>query len=357
MEKKVKLMVGPTEIPMRVLNAMGREVITHRSKEYMEIHRNINQSLKELFNTKNDVIILTTSGTGAMETAIQNCFSKGDEVVVPIIGHFSERFATISEIYGLVVKRVMFEAGDSADVELIMESISPSTKGLLVVHNESSTGVFNNLEEIGKAIKDKDILFIVDSVSGIGGLEFKMDEWNIDIALTASQKSLMSPPGLALMGVSDKAYEAMEKSQFPKYYFDLRKARKSSESNQTPWTPSIYSMFAMEEALKMINEEGLSSVYNRHLTNRDILIDGLEKLGFELFAKDKKYASPTLTTIKTKINSKIYVDELKKHGFIIAGGIEPYAENTLRIGTMGYVSTNDIVAFLEAFSKIVKEME
>ena len=237
-----------------------------------------------------------------------------------------------------------------------MESVGKSTKGVLVVHNESSTGVTNDINKIGNALKDLDTLLIVDSVSGLGGLEFKMDEWNVDIALTSSQKALMAPPGVALMGVSQKAYTAMESSTFPKFYLDLRKARDINVTHQTPWTPAIYTIFAIEEALKMMFEEGLENIYLRHIENTRILIDGVKKLGLKLLVEDEKFASPTLTAICTEGKSKKIVAGLAKEGIIIAGGVEPLANDIIRVGTMGYVSKNDIYAFLIALEIVMDEL-
>lgn len=353
MDKKIRLMVGPTAIPVRVLNAMNREVISHRSPAYTEIQKNVEDGLKKIFQTKNDVLILTNSGSGAMEAAIQNCFSPKDKVVVPIIGHFSERFAKISELYGLDVTRVPFRLGETTDVNRLMERVDKSTKGVLVVHNESSTGVTNDINKIGNALKDLDALLIVDSVSGLGGLEFKMDEWNVDIALTSSQKALMAPPGVALMGVSQKAYTAMESSTFPKFYLDLKKARDINVTHQTPWTPAIYTIFAIEESLKMMFEEGLENIYLRHIENTKLLIDGVKRLGLKLLVEDENYASPTLTAICTEGKSKQIVAGLAKEGIIIAGGVEPLANDIIRVGTMGYVSKYDINAFLIALEVVL----
>lgn len=346
------MMVGPTAVPDRVLKAMNRKSISHRSKEYCEIHARVREGLKKVFGTKNEVFILTSSGTGAMEAAIQNCFSIGDEVVVPVLGTFSEQFALMAEAHQLKVIRVKFELGEAADVDKVMEYVTPDTKGLFVIHNESATGVTNDLQAFGKVLEGKDTLLITDSVSGAGGLEMKMDEWGIDIVLSGSQKALMVPAGLSFISLSDKAWEATKSSNLPKYYFDLNKARKFQDINQTPNTPAVYNIFAVDEALKMIFEEGLDNVYKRHIENTERIIEGVRKLGYDIFPKDERYASRTLTAVYAPGKAKKIVEGLKDQGIIVNTGLAPIAEDVFRVGVMGYVYKEDVDVFLEALSKL-----
>lgn len=352
MKKEVVMMVGPTAVPDRVLKAMNRKSISHRSKEYCEIHARVREGLKKVFGTKNEVFILTSSGTGAMEAAIQNCFSIGDEVVVPVLGTFSEQFALMAEAHQLKVIRVKFELGEAADVDKVMEYVTPDTKGLFVIHNESATGVTNDLQAFGKVLEGKDTLLITDSVSGAGGLEMKMDEWGIDIVLSGSQKALMVPAGLSFISLSDKAWEATKSSNLPKYYFDLNKARKFQDINQTPNTPAVYNIFAVDEALKMIFEEGLDNVYKRHIENTERIIEGVRKLGYDIFPKDERYASRTLTAVYAPGKAKKIVEGLKDQGIIVNTGLAPIAEDVFRVGVMGYVYKEDVDVFLEALSKL-----
>lgn len=352
MKKKVSMMVGPTAVPERVFNAMNRESISHRSPEYIEVHKRVREGLKKLFKTENEVFILTSSGTGAMEAAIQNCFSPGDEVVVVVMGTFSKQFAAMTKAYQLDVKEVEVELGAAADVDEVMKHVSPNTKGVFVIHNESQTGVTNDIEAFGKALKDTDALFITDSVSGAGGIEMRMDEWKIDVVLSGSQKALMVPAGLAFISLSDKAWKATEKSTLPKFYFDLNKARDFQDVNQTPNTPAVYNVFAVDEALKMVFEEGLENVYKRHIENRDLIIEGIRKLGYDIYVKDEKTASKTLTTVYAPGKAKKIVSGLAEQGVIVNGGLPPIDEDVFRVGTMGYVYKEDVEIFLEALSKI-----
>lgn len=352
MKKEVSMMVGPTAIPDRVLNAMNRKSISHRSKEYCEVHERVRKGLKKIFNTKNEVYILTSSGTGAMEAALQNCFSFGDEVVVPVLGTFSEQFAAMAEVFQLKVKRVKFELGEAADVNKVMENVTLDTKAVIVVHNESSTGVTNDLEAFGKALKGKDTLLITDSVSGAAGIEIKMDEWGIDIVLTGSQKALMVPAGLSFISLSNKAWKAVENSNIPKFYFDLRKMAKFQDINQTPNTPGVYNIFAVDEALKMIFEEGLDNVYKRHIRNKEKIIKGVRELGYDIFPKDEKYASNTLTAVYAPGKAKEIVAGLANEGVTVNGGLPPIADDMFRVGTMGYVYEEDVDVFLKVLAKL-----
>lgn len=354
MDKKVRLMIGPSAIAPRVLHAMNRQIISHRTPEYMEMHKRISDNLKKLFQTENDVLMLTSSGTGAMQAAIQNCFSPGDKVVVAINGNFGERFAIISEIFGLEVTRVHFDLEETTDAKEVMKYVDADTKGVFLIHNESTTGIYNDLESFGDALKDTNALLIVDAISGIGGLEMKMDEWHVDVVIAGSQKALMTPPGIAFIALSEKAWAMVEGSTNPKYYFDLKRARESHKINQTPWTCAVSLVYGVEEALNMIFEEGLENVYKRHSENAQLIRDGARKLGYSLFPKDEKYASPTVTSISAPGKAVEIVEKLAEKNIMIGNGLAPLREDIFRVGTMGYVSKSDVAAFLYALEEIGK---
>ncbi len=345
------MMVGPTDVPERVLDAMHRPSISHRSPEYMETHQRVRDGLKKIFQTENEVYILTSSGTGAMEAAIQNCFSFGDEVVVAVMGDFSDQFARMAEAYQLKVRRVKFEAGERADVDTVMAQVTDATKGVFIIHNESSTGVFNDLKAFGDRLKDTNALLIADSVSGAAGLPVKMDEWNIDILLSSSQKALMTPAGLSFISLNKRAWDRVESSNIPKYYFDLRKARDFQEKNQTPNTPAVYTVFAVDEALKMIFEEGYDNVIRRHEENTQRLIAGVRELGYGILPKEDAGASRTLTAVTAKGKAKKIVAFLQSEGIIVNGGLGNLAEDMFRVGIMGHVYPEDVEAFLDTLAK------
>lgn len=345
------MMVGPTVVPDRVLNAMNQPSISHRSPQYMETHQRVREGLKQIFQTQNEVFILTSSGTGAMEAAIQNCFSFGDEVVAAVLGDFSEQFAKMAEAFQLKVKRVQFAPGEHADVDAVMAQVTAETKGVFVIHNESSTGVFNDLKAFGDRLKDTDTLFITDSVSGAAGLPMKMDEWHIDILLSSSQKALMTPAGLSFISLSPKAWARVETSNIPKYYFDLRKARDFQEKNQTPNTPAVYNVFAVDEALKMIFEEGYDNVVARHEANTRRIIERVREMGYGILPKDDDHASRTLTAVTTDGKAKQIVAYLQEQGIVVNTGLGNLAEDMFRVGVMGHVFPEDVEAFLDTLEK------
>lgn len=353
MDKKTQLLVGPTVLPSKVKEAMGHDAYSHRSLYYKETQHRVTEGLKKIFGTKNDVLLLTTSGTGAMEAVIQNVFMPGDEVIIPINGVFGELFYNVAKGYDLKIIRIDFEYGYEVDENKVLEAITTETKGILMIHNESSTGIMNDVKNLGLALKDSDVLLIVDSVSGAGGIELNMDDWNIDVLFTASQKALMSPPGLAFVSLSDKAWAAVDRVNNPKYLFNFKRDREYAQRDLTVHTPATHTLLAVDAALAMIVTEGLENVIQRHTDNATLLRRELKKLGFELFAKNEKYASSTLTSVFSKDNAGYYVKELAKENIMIGGGKNPLKTDTFRIGTMGYVYRNDVMACIETLKRIV----
>ncbi|MGB8451286.1 MAG: alanine--glyoxylate aminotransferase family protein [Anaerocolumna sp.] len=357
MKKEIMLMAGPTAVPEREIKAMDRQVIFHRSKEFEDIAKELNENLKTVFKTENDVMVLTGSGTSAMEAAIENCFSAGDEVVAVVLGVFSERMAAMAEAFGLQVTRVVKPLGEAATVEEVMPYVTEKTKGVFVVHNESATGVTSDIKAFGEAFKDTGTLFIVDTVSGIGAIEFAMDDWHVDVAFASSQKALMGAPGTAVICLSEKAWEAAKTSTLPKFYFDLTLARDFGRKGQHPWTPAIYSIIGLNESVKMIVEEGIDRVVERNTRYSDMVVEGMEKLGIGLFAKDASYASKSVNTFAYD-KSPEFVAKLKEDfGIQIYNGQAGLYATTFRVGTMGYVAETDIAAFLYAAAKVVQELE
>lgn len=357
MKKEILLMAGPTAIPELAIKAMNRQVMFHRSKDFETITAELNNNLKTVFQTKNDVITLTGSGTSAMEAAISNCFCKGDEVIVVVLGVFSERMAKVAEAFGLNVRRVVKPLGEVATVEDIKPFMSENVKGVIVIHNESATGVTSDLKAFGDYLKDTNALLITDSVSGMGALEFRMDEWHVDVAFTGSQKALMGPPGLAFISLSDKAWKAAETSDLPKFYLNLKVAREFLKKDQHPWTPAVYQVIGVNETVKMMVEEGMENIWKRNKELSAMVVDGLGKLGIHLFAKDSSWASTSVCTFAYE-KSREFVAALKEeYGISVYGGQDTLVNTTFRVGVMGYVSETDIVAFLYAAEKVLKKLE
>ena len=355
MEGKLLMTPGPTNVPERVLRKMSEPVIHHRTKEYGKLFGDMSERLKYVLQTKNPVLTFPSAGTGGLEAAIVNMFSKGDKVLIASIGVFGDRFIKIAETYGLKVDAIKVPWGRGVEVEEIKERLEDDHMALILTHNETSTAATNPIKEIGEFMKDKNQLFIVDGVSSVGGIEVKMDEWNIDVLVTASQKALMSPPGLAFIGVSDKAWEAAKSSDIPKFYWDFFSAREHLErpTPENPYTPAVSLISGVNEALKMIQEEGLYNVYERHEHLARKLRCELEKMGLNIYT-DERFLSNTVTAItfdEEGIASKIKNRMEEEFGIVIAGGQGKMKGKMIRIGHMGYINQEMIDRTINALKK------
>ncbi|MCY6370208.1 pyridoxal-phosphate-dependent aminotransferase family protein [Clostridium ganghwense] len=355
MGNKLLMTPGPTNVPDRVLKKMSEGIIHHRTSEYSGIFKDISENLKYVYQTKNAVLTFTSSGTGGLEAAVVNMFSKGDKVLAVTIGVFGDRFINIAKLYGLDVDVISVPWGKGVTVEEIKDKLCDEHKALILTHNDTSTAAVNPIKEIGEFMKDKKQLFMVDGVSSIGGIEAKMDEWNIDVLVTGSQKALMIPPGLCFVGVSDKGWKAAEKSTLPKYYFDFKSARDYLEKPlpQNPYTPAVPLVIAANEALKMIKEEGLYNVYERHQNLAGMVRNEVEKMGLTIYT-DKKYLSNTVTAIT--FNDDTTASRIKKRmeeefDIIIAGGQRKLKGKMIRIGHMGCVNKEMVERTLDALKK------
>lgn len=345
---------GPTPCPDEVLQAMTKQMINHRGKEFGALVRQITQQLKGVFQTKGDVLILTGSGTGGMEAAIVNTLSPGDKVLSVSIGDFGDRFANIARQFGAEVKKLDFEWGTPADPETLRKTLKSDagTKAVLVTHNETSTGITNDLAAISAVVKEFDLLLIVDGVSSISSINLPVDDWRIDVAVSASQKGWMAPPGLAMVSMSQKAWQAYEKARMPRFYWDLGKAKKFLEEkgNQTPWTPAVSTFYAMAVALDMLERETLPKVFARHARVGKATREGIRSLGLPLFAKET-HASNTVTAVKGPegVDLKKLLQVLREdHRIVLAGGQSKLDGNIFRIGHMGWVTEADIGQIMAA---------
>ena len=350
---------GPTPCPPEVLQAAGRQMINHRGKEFGEIIHSVTAKLKELFQTKNDVFLLTGSGTGGMEAAVVNTLSPGDKVLVVSNGFFGERFAEIPECYGAEVKRLSFEWGEPADPEAVRQALkaSPGIKAVLVTHNETSTGVTNDLRSISTIVKEFDKLILVDAISGLGSIDLPVDAWQCDVVVTASQKGWMVPPGLAMVSISDKAWQAHAKAKMPRYYWDFTKAKSYLEKGQTPWTPSVSTFFGLVVALDMMLAEGLPNIFARHARVANLARNGAKSNGLSLFPEEK-YASNTVTAIKAseKLNVAKLLQILRdEHNVVLAGGQGNLSGKIFRIGHLGWITEDDIKEVLETIAKVLPQ--
>jgi aspartate aminotransferase-like enzyme len=354
MPKNFLLIPGPTPVPQDVLLEMAREMINHRGSEFANLLKTNTDLLKKVFKTENDVLILTASGTGGMEAAVANFFSQGDEVLVGVCGVFGERFAKICKAYGLNVKTIVTEPGKGIEPEVLEKALkeNPNVKAVFLTHNETSTGVTNNLKELAPIVKENpERLLIVDAVSSLGAIDLPTDELKIDVVVTASQKALETPPGLAMVSVSELAWKFNEKANLPRFYFDLRQAKKFLDEGATPFTPAVSIFFALKKSLENILNRGLENNFKRHNLLGKAVREAIKAIGVTKLLADERWASDTVTPIIPPDN--VNPDDLRKYirskfGVVLAGGQGNLKGKIFRIGHVGYVEPTDILVALSA---------
>lgn len=364
MRKEYLMTPGPTPVPSEVLLAQARPMIHHRTPLYTKILVSVIEDLKYIFQTTNDVLIFAASGTGAMESAVVNLFSSGDKVLVASNGKFGDRFIKITETYGLNVIKLEYQWNQVVNsdeiAKLLDEDVNREIKGVFVVQSETSTGILNDVKKISEVVKKFPAVLVVDSITGLGAVELRTDEWNLDIVMTGSQKGLMLPPGLACVSVSDKAWQMVEKSTLPKFYFSYQKSRDAlrKPSPQNPFTPPISLIIGLGEALKMIREEGLENVIRRHAVLAEAVRKGIEALGLELWAPPEGRGN-AVTPVKVPdgIDGKAIVKILRdKYGITIAGGQDHLAGKIFRLGHLGYYDRFDIITTLSGLEMTLSEL-
>jgi len=343
---------GPTPCPPEVLQAQARPMVNHRGQDFAELLVRVTERLKEVFQTSGDVFVLTCSGTGAMEAIVVNTLSPGDRVLALTCGFFGDRFAEIAESYGALVSRLEFPWGSAVDPDRVRRALNydATIKAIMVVHNETSTGVTNPVREIAALAREFDKLLLVDAVSSLGSLELPVDAWGCDAVATASQKGFMVPPGLGLVALGSRAWEAHAVSTMPRYYLDLGKARNFLARKQTPWTPAVSTFFALDVALEMMLREGLDNIIARHARVAQRARDGVKALGLSLFPEDETYASNTVTAVRVPegVDGRQLLRSLRERGVELAGGQSKLDGKIFRIGHLGYVSETDIDGVLDA---------
>ena len=360
MEKKYLFSPGPTMLPPEVLLKMAEPIMHHREPEFEHIFADIREGLKYLFQTKNEVLVFTSSGTGAMEGAVSNLLSKGDKALVIRGGKFGERWGEICKAYGVEFIPIDVEWGRAVDPEWIKERLEsdPSIRAVYTQASETSTGVKYPIKEIAEIVKKyDDKIIVVDAITGIGVFDLPMDAWGLDVVISGSQKALMLPPGLSFAALSDKAWRFAERSNLPKYYFDFKKELKSAKKNQSSYTPAIALFVGLRETLHMIRKEGLEGVFRRHEKLASATRAAVKALGLELFAPETP--SNALTAIKIPAG----VDGLKlqdlffeKFGITVAEGQDRAKGKIIRIAHLGYYERLDMVMVISALEMLLKEM-
>ena len=352
---------GPTPLPERVIRSMNRQMIDHRGPEFAGILAEITAGAKRVFKTKNDVLLLTSSGTGGLESAVANLVSPGDQVVAALCGNFGERFAALAAAYGADVVRLEFEWGqpvDPDDLRVILDR-HPNARVVLLTHNETSTGLTNPLRELARVARNAERVVVVDGVSSISSIDIETDAWGIDVAVSGSQKGWMAPPGLALVSVSERAWAQQARARSPRFYFDWKEAKAWAEKGMTPFTPAVPVAFAMQEGLHMLEEEGLANVYERHARLARATQAGLQALGFQLFAAEG-FRSHTVTSALPPPG--LDVAALRKlvdtrYGVVIAGGQGKMTGKMIRVGHLGAVAAGDVVQVIWTLEQALEELD
>ena len=353
---------GPTPVPEKVLLAQTKHPIGHRSPEFSEIIGEINENLKWLHQTQQDVLTVTASGTGAMEAGIINFLSPDDRVIVASNGKFGERWADLTEAFGIETDRVNMTWGDVIDPEIIREKLEADSKkeikAVIVTHSETSTGVLNDLETINRHVKNHgEALIIVDAVTSLGAVNLPIDEWGLDVVASGSQKGYMIPPGLGFIAVSEKAWQAYETSKMPKFYFDLGPYRKSAAKNSTPYTPPINLMFGLQTALRMMREEGLENIFARHERNTRATREAIQALGLPLFAPDHAASRAVTSVAPTTVEPEKVRSVMKKQFDIsLAGGQNELKGKIFRIGHLGFVGERDVLTVIGSLEAVLREL-
>ncbi len=353
---------GPTPLPERVVRAASRPMINHRGPEFAELITDVTDGLKRALRTRNDVLLYPASGTGGLEAAVANLLSPGETALFCTVGSFGERWADIAEAYGVKVIRLTVEWGDAVDPEDVDRILAenPDVRTVFVTHNETSTAVTNDLPAIAAVVKGRGKLLAVDSVSGAGCVPLETDELGIDVVVTGSQKGWMAPPGLSMIAVGEAAYARAAESTSPRWYYDFAREKKFQDKNQTYTTPPLSVMYALQEGLHIIHEEGIENVWARHARVGTMVRAGVDAIGLKLFATDG-FRSNTVTAIRNPSDSAEDLKQLlttlrTKHGLVLAGGQGKLLGKIFRIGHLGYIEDADVYAILGTLELAMAEL-
>jgi len=337
---------------------MAQPIIHHRHPEFAELLKSMSENLKYLFQTVQPVMTLTASGTGAMEAAVSNLLSRNDIAIYVNGGKFGERWGNILRAYGVRAEEIKIEWGTAVQPEQIVEKLKqfPMAKAVYITHSETSTGVFTDVKAIAQAVHgNSDAIVSVDGITAVGAHEVRMDDWGLDVVITGSQKGLMIPPGLAFIALSERAWKLAEDSDLPKFYLNLKRARKSLEENDTPWTPAITLIIGVELALRMIREEGIENIWTRHRKLSCAIRAGCTALGLKLFGNSPSYAV-TAVWVPEGIEFKTFNKIIKqKYGITIAGGQDHLKGKIFRISHLGYYDELDMVAMISALEMTLQD--
>ena len=356
--KKQRLLTpGPTPLYPKALYAMLGSDLHHRTDDFRAVYKSVLADLKELMGTQNDVLVLVSSGTGAMEASVTNCFSPGDRVIVCSAGKFGERWAEITKAYGLNVVTIEEPYGKSVSPEAVEKALAanPDAKGVFVQASETSTGAAHDVRAMGEAVKKTQAIFVVDAITGLGTMPLDIDGWGLDIVIGGSQKAFMVPPGIAFLSISAKAWGMMDSAKLPKFYFNLKKEKKNAVNGESSWTPATSLMLGMAEALKYIKTLGMANLIKNAEELARATRAACKALGLELFAPEHPAASVTAVKAPAGLDSGVIVKEFKsRFGSIIANGQGSMKGQIFRIAHLGYFDFADLFAMVAELELIVR---
>ncbi|PIN82167.1 MAG: aminotransferase [Nitrosopumilales archaeon CG15_BIG_FIL_POST_REV_8_21_14_020_33_23] len=358
----LSMLPGPTNVPDRVMRAMLAPIINHRSDDFVELYTDVVEKTQQVFQTKNDIVALSASGTGAVEASVINIVKKGDKIIIPVNGEFSGRLAELIEAQGAHVIKLQTPPGENATFDKIKEAFdnNKDVKAFYVVHNETSTGTMvNYLDRISDLTSRNDAMYVVDSVSILGGVNLPVDKWNIDVCMTGAQKAIAAPPGISPISISPKAKKYMIANPPPTMYFNLARYFKYyEESKHTPFTPALPLLYAYREALTIMLEEGLEHVFKRHKICSDALYSGLSAIGLTPFAKkEDRSISIIALNYLDGLEDKIFRDTLaEKFRVLVAGGFGNLKGKVFRVGCMGEVNKYHVMRTISAISSTLAMM-
>lgn len=349
---------GPTPIPPEALLTMAHPILHHRTPEYEALLAEVREGLKVLFQTTEEVLLFAASGTGGMEAAVVNTLSPGEKALVIRGGKFGERWGEICQAYGVNFTPIDVPYGKAVDPGLVAAALAkdPQIAVVLSTYSETSTGVLHDIKAIAEAVRKTPTLLVVDAITSLGVMDVPMDDWGLDVVVAGSQKALMLPPGLAMVGVSRKAWTAVERSRLPKYYFDFAAEQKHLLKNQSRFTPAISLVVGLRETLRMIRSEGLPNIFRRHERLAAAMRAGITALGLELFA-ERPSPAVTAVLVPRGLDGGTIVKTLRtRHRVIIAGGQGSLKGKIFRLATMGYADSTDVVVALSALELTLSEV-
>ncbi len=360
MKRNLLLTPGPTQIPPQICAVLGRPMIHHRTPQFQEILKEATVGLQYVFQTNNDVLILTSSGTGAMEAAVCNLLSPKDKAISVEGGKFGERWSELCQVYGVDAKVIKVKWGKAVPAEEIKKILDAEkdAKAVFITLTETSTGVTTDVKAIAEVVQSTEAVLVVDAISGLGATDLQTDNWGVDVVVSGSQKGLMLPPGLGFISVSLKAWELIKNSKSPKYYFDLTMAKKAIEKTDTPFTPAIGIIIALNESLKLIKQSGLEKLFAHYARLAKGTREAAKALGLSLLADES-----CISNVVTAINLPAGIDgeKLTKimrdiHGITLAGGQDALKGKIVRISHMGCLDEYDMLTGISCLEKVLQEM-